>query len=165
MEARVFTKTGEHEKPTAIDLFAGAGGLSFGFSLAGFRLLQAVEMDPNPARTYQHNHPGTDLIPADITELDPSDCLERISLAKGELGCLIGGPPCQGFSESNRRTRSIDNPKNRLFTQFFRFLRAMHPQAFVIENVAGIKLWLRVLSWTRSSLRVKPATTVSSQSS
>ena len=139
MEARVLTKLGEHDKPTAIDLFAGAGGLSFGFFLAGFRLLQAVEMDPNPARTYGYNHPETDLISTDITALDPSECLERISLAEGELGCLIGGPPCQGFSESNRRTRSIDNPKNRLFTQFFRFLRVMQPQAFVIENVAGIK--------------------------
>jgi DNA (cytosine-5)-methyltransferase 1 len=127
------------DQPTAIDLFAGAGGLSLGFALAGFRLLQAVEADPDPARTYKHNHPETDLIRADITGLDSAECLERVSLAAGDLECLIGGPPCQGFSESNRRTRSVDNPKNRLSTEFFRFLEAFKPRAFVLENVAGIK--------------------------
>ena len=65
--------------------------------------------------------------------------MERVSLAEGDLGCLIGGPPCQGFSESNRRTRSLDNPKNRLFTEYFRFLEAFRPRAFVLENGAGIK--------------------------
>jgi DNA (cytosine-5)-methyltransferase 1 len=126
-------------KPIAIDLFSGAGGLSLGFEKAGFEICQAVEQSPHSTATYKKNHPKTDIVNADICELDPGDCLRRIGLKAKDITIIVGGPPCQGFSESNRRTRTTDNPKNMLFLQFVRFLKAIRPAYFVIENVAGLR--------------------------
>ena len=104
----------------AIDLFAGAGGLSQGFRDAGFEVAQAVEKDPNAMATYSANHPSTDILCADIRTLNPAECLRRIRVNPGEVTILIGGPPCQGFSESNRRTRTLANPQNHLYREFLR---------------------------------------------
>jgi DNA (cytosine-5)-methyltransferase 1 len=123
----------------AIDLFAGAGGLSQGFRDAGFTIAQAVEKDPNALATYSANHPSTDLVRADIRTLKPADCLRRIRLKPGEATILIGGPPCQGFSESNRRTRTLANPQNHLYREFLRFFRYISPEWLVMENVAGLQ--------------------------
>lgn len=125
-------------KPIAIDLFAGAGGLSLGFKKAGLQVVQAVESDPHAAATYRHNHSEVDLLQADIRNLDPLICLQRLGLSPGDVTALIGGPPCQGFSESNRRTRTLNNPKNYLYQEFLRFLKVMQPAWFVLENVAGL---------------------------
>ncbi len=122
-----------------IDVFSGAGGLSLGFERAGVQIVQAVDVDARATATYSRNHPKVDLITADIKALDPAECLRRVALRAGELRVLIGGPPCQGFSESNRRTRGLDNPKNMLYSEFFRFLRVMQPEWFVLENVAGLR--------------------------
>ncbi len=126
-------------RPLAIDLFAGAGGMSLGFEKAGFQVVQAVECDPHAAKTYQKNHPETDVVVSTIKKLDPNDCLRRLGIRRGDLTVLIGGPPCQGFSESNRRTRSLTNPRNHLYKEFIRFLAAFQPAWFVMENVAGLK--------------------------
>ncbi|MEN6520071.1 MAG: DNA cytosine methyltransferase [Armatimonadota bacterium] len=122
-----------------IDLFAGAGGLSLGFKKAGFTIIQAVEIDAHAANTYRHNHPQTNVIEKDIQNVDPIDCLKQSNLRPGDVGVLIGGPPCQGFSESNRRTRTLSNPKNLLYQEFLRFLKVIQPRWFVIENVAGLR--------------------------
>ena len=124
---------------TAIDLFAGAGGLSHGFEKAGFEVKLAVEKDPNTALTYRHNHPGVCLLNEDIRELDPLKCVESMGIRDRPVTVLVGGPPCQGFSESNRRTRTLDNPRNYYYIEFFRFLEALRPRFFVLENVAGLK--------------------------
>src|SRR4051812_37847050 len=108
---------------TAIDLFSGAGGLSFGFTMAGFRMVQAVDKDKATAQTYRVNHPLTDFVESPVEELEPKECLRRLGMQSGELTALIGGPPCQGFSESNRRTRTLDNPANHLYEQLLRFAR------------------------------------------
>ena len=121
-----------------VDLFAGAGGLSLGFEKGGFRVVQAVEHNPKTAETYRYNHPGTDLLEDDIQSLDPFACLQRLGLRRGDVTVLTGGPPCQGFSESNRRTRTLDNPRNYLFEEFLRFLDVIRPVWFVMENVAGL---------------------------
>ena len=126
-------------KPVCIDLFSGAGGLSLGFERAGLQIVQAIDVDARAAATYSRNHPKVDLLTADIHALNPDECLRRIGLRSGELGVLIGGPPCQGFSESNRRTRTPDNPNNKLYNEFVRFLRVMRPEWFVLENVAGLR--------------------------
>lgn len=125
--------------PLAMDLFSGAGGISQGFKKAGFQIVQAVECDPHAAKTYQRNHPETDLIELPIEKVDPAQCMMRLGIRPGDLTVLIGGPPCQGFSESNRRTRTLDNPRNHLYKEFVRFLAAFQPAWFVMENVAGLK--------------------------
>ncbi len=125
-------------KPIAIDLFAGAGGLSCGLRNAGFMIAQAVEIDTHAATTYKRNNPETDVIADDIRRLDPVSCLKRVALRPGDVTVLAGGPPCQGFSESNRRTRNLNNHKNHLYKEYLRFLEKVEPMWFVIENVAGL---------------------------
>ena len=126
-------------RPFAVDLFAGAGGMSLGFTKSGFHIVQAVEVDPHAAKTYRKNHPETDVIESAIQKLNPVKCLARVGLQPGDISVLIGGPPCQGFSESNRRTRTLGNPRNHLYKHFVRFLKAIEPDWFVLENVAGLK--------------------------
>lgn len=123
----------------AIDLFAGAGGLSLGFKKAEFQVVQAVESERHTAATYQHNHPEVDFLEEDIRNLNPLTCLQRLGLQTGDVAVLIGGPPCKGFSESNRRTRTFVNPKNHLYKEFLRFLEVIQPTWFVLENVAGLR--------------------------
>ncbi|MGH8056411.1 MAG: DNA cytosine methyltransferase, partial [Candidatus Entotheonellia bacterium] len=105
--------------------------------------VQAVECDSNAAATYRKNHAETDLIHSAIENIDPSKCMTGLGIRPGDLSILIGGPPCQGFSESNRRTRNLDNPRNHLYKEFIRFLAAFRPTWFVIENVAGLRTLLR----------------------
>ena len=125
--------------PLALDLFAGAGGMSLGFAKAGFRVAQAIEVDGHAIKTFQKNHPSVDIIQSDIRKVDPLDCLRRLGLRVGDLTVLIAGLPCQGFSESNRRTRTVANPKNHLYREFLRFLQVLSPAWFVVENVAGMR--------------------------
>ncbi|MDE0105241.1 MAG: DNA cytosine methyltransferase [Bryobacterales bacterium] len=141
----------------AIDLFAGAGGLTQGFRDAGFKVVQAVEQDPAATATYTANHPDVDVICADIQTLDPIACLERINLACGEVSILIGGPPCQGFSESNRRTRTLANPKNHLYIDFLRFVTSVKPEWVVFENVAGLRTMERGVILSRILVALREA--------
>ncbi|QDT66662.1 DNA (cytosine-5-)-methyltransferase [Calycomorphotria hydatis] len=126
-------------KPLALELFSGAGGMSCGFSHAGFQIVQAIEADQRAAETFRANHCETDLIVGNVANLDPLTVARRASIRRGDLTLLFGGPPCQGFSESNRRTRTLENPRNHLYRQFFRYVAALEPQWFVLENVAGLK--------------------------
>jgi DNA (cytosine-5)-methyltransferase 1 len=129
----------------AVDLFAGGGGLSLGFKNGGFRIVQAVECSSKAAATYTHNNPDVDLIERDIRKIDPHAALARLGLRSRDVTALIGGIPCQGFSESNRRTRSSSNPSNHLYKRFIRFLEIMQPEWFVLENVAGVRTMERGL--------------------
>lgn len=117
-----------------IDLFAGCGGLSTGFEMAGFDIPLAIEKDEWAAETYRKNHPNTRVITEDITKIDNLDDLlgENDIYVEG----IIGGPPCQGFSLSGNRDRK--DPRNSLFMEFVRFVRHYNPNFFVMENVTGI---------------------------
>ena len=126
-------------KPVAIELFSGAGGLSLGFELAGFTIAVAVEKEPYAAATYRHNHPDTVLIENDVQLLDPIECLNGAGTDPDCVAAVICGLPCQGFSESNRRTRTLSNPRNHLYVEFLRFVSAIKPAFIVVENVAGMK--------------------------
>jgi DNA (cytosine-5)-methyltransferase 1 len=126
-------------RPLALDLFVGAGGLTLGFRKVGFQVVQAIDKDPNVARTYQHNNPDVDFVLGDIRLIDPKESISRLALRPGDLTVLLAGPPCQGFSESNRRTRTDRNPKNHLYADFIRFLGVLRPTWFVFENVAGLR--------------------------
>ena len=118
---------------TGIDLFAGAGGLSLGAHLAGVKITHAVENNPAAADTYRKNHIQTKVIEEDVSRIEPP------VKKHGEYSMLFGGPPCQGFSTSNQRTRSAKNPKNWLFGEFFRFAKSMEPDWIVLENVKGLR--------------------------
>jgi DNA (cytosine-5)-methyltransferase 1 len=98
-----------------VDLFAGAGGLSCGLEMAGFSSIFANEIEPIHAKTYQHNHPNTEVILDDIRAVCESNLQKMLGLKKGELDLLAGGPPCQGFS-INAPVRSLDDERNHLET-------------------------------------------------
>ncbi|MDE2822244.1 MAG: DNA cytosine methyltransferase [Chloroflexota bacterium] len=122
----------------AVDLCAGAGGLSKGLVAAGVDIAVAVESDRHCAATYRHNFPSVNLIEDDIRSVSGRQLLRMLNLRKGELGALVAGLPCQGFSESNRRTRVASNPRNQLYRQVLAFLEVVRPRWFLLENVAGI---------------------------
>ena len=117
-----------------IDIFSGAGGLSIGAKMAGIRIKNAIEIDPSAARTFMRNHKGATVLQDDIQKLDPQNLLED----NKPVFVIMGGPPCQGFSLSNTRTRNMKNEKNYLFKEFVRFVETIRPEWFVLENVYGI---------------------------
>lgn len=117
-----------------IDLFAGCGGLSTGFEMAGFTIPLAVEKDLWASDTYKYNHPSTKVITEDITKIiDLQSLLPNKTM---EIDGIIGGPPCQGFSLSGNRDKK--DPRNSLFMEFVRFVKYFKPKFFVMENVTGI---------------------------
>ncbi len=83
-----------------IDLFAGAGGLTTGFHLAGFESLCAIDIDKKALATYKHNYPNAKVINQDIREVNPLELRSSLDLKPEELTLLIGDPPCQGFSRN-----------------------------------------------------------------
>lgn len=115
-----------------IDLFAGCGGMSTGFEMAGYHIPLALEKDEWASATYRFNHPETDVVTADIKSVE-NPCL---LIKDKKIDGLIGGPPCQGFSLSGHRDRK--DPRNSLFMEFVRFAKAFKPKFFVMENVPGI---------------------------
>lgn len=121
-------------KPTVIDLFAGVGGLSLGFEMSGFDVLLANEYDKSIAAAYIENHKKTKMIVGDITALD----LEQIFMPyKGEIDVIIGGPPCQGFSQKGQR-KTIHDERNFLFKYYVAVVKLVKPRYFVIENVPNL---------------------------
>lgn len=125
------------DRPTSIDLFAGAGGLTEGLREAGFTSLYANEVVPQYAATFRQNHPGVEVEDGDIRGVDARVVRDRFGLAQGELDLLVGGPPCQGFS-INAPVRSTDDHRNHLFLEFIRFAEEFRPKAILIENVPGM---------------------------
>jgi DNA (cytosine-5)-methyltransferase 1 len=133
-------KKGQRRNPVGIDLFAGAGGLSLGFEKAGFNIVYAIEKDKYAAETYKKNRTKRAVLVdvRDISEVTPKEILGKLGLEKGELDVIIGGPPCQGFSISNMRTRDLSNPQNQMVFEFLRFVKEIAPKWFLMENVSGL---------------------------
>lgn len=119
-----------------IDLFAGVGGLSLGAARAGFDLAAAVELDQRAIESHARNFPGVAHLQEDIASLAGSRLLELAAVAQGDLFGLIGGPPCQGFSEIG--LKADEDPRNELFAHFFRLVSETRPAFFLAENVPGI---------------------------
>lgn len=130
-------KSSSFSGPTMIDLFSGAGGLSSGLEMAGFRPLFASEIVPTYADTYKRNHPGTVISTKDIRELSVKEILLQTGLKRGELDLLAGGPPCQGFS-INAPIRTKEDRRNHLFLEYVRIAKGLFPKVVLIENVPGI---------------------------
>lgn len=131
----------------AIDLFAGAGGLSFAASKLGFEILAAIEIDKDACVTFQNNIKNTGTNPIIFNEDISKDnliqsILKESKLKKGDLDLLIGGPPCQGFSTHRIKGSGINDPRNSLLFSYFEFVKVIRPKVFLIENVTGI-LWKR----------------------
>jgi DNA (cytosine-5)-methyltransferase 1 len=122
--------------PTVISTFAGCGGSSLGYSMAGFHELLAVEWDENAADTFRLNFPKVPIYQGDIGKLSVEEALRVTKLKPGELDVFDGSPPCQGFSTSGKR--QLDDPRNQLFRQFTRLLKGLKPKVFVMENVSGM---------------------------
>jgi len=125
------------EQPTVISTFAGCGGSSLGYKMAGFRELLAVEWDDNAVETFKLNFPDVPVYHGDIAKLTGGECMKLAGGIKpGELDVLDGSPPCQGFSTAGKR--KWDDPRNSLFKEYARLLAELQPKCFVMENVTGM---------------------------
>lgn len=124
-------------KPKFIDLFCGCGGLSLGFKQAGFSLVAGIDYNKAAIRTYRRNFKSAKAICADILTIDKEDILKRIGDIQ-KIDVIIGGPPCQGFSNANKNYVELDDPRNKLFFEFVKFVELAAPQIVVIENVPQI---------------------------
>lgn len=122
---------------TAIDLFCGAGGLSEGFQQAGFTILAGNDFDEHAGATFSLAHDTAEFLPGPIEEVSASHLLKAAGLRKGELDCLIGGPPCQAFSVYNHQ-RGLHDKRSKLFEEYLRIVRGLAPKWVVMENVTGI---------------------------
>lgn len=123
------------ERPTVLDLFAGAGGLSLGFEQAGFDVAGAVEYDPVHCATHEFNFPRAKVVSRDLADLPSEELAEELSLPRPP-DAICGGPPCQGFSMIGKR--ALGDPRNALPREFIRVVRDLHPQYFLFENVPGL---------------------------
>lgn len=121
-------------KPRVIDLFAGVGGLSLGFEKKGFDIVLANEYDASIAASYIANHKNTKMIVGDITSLDLEDTFGKLA---GTIDVVIGGPPCQGFSQKGQR-KTIHDERNFLFKYYVSVVELVNPKYFVMENVPNL---------------------------
>jgi DNA (cytosine-5)-methyltransferase 1 len=112
-----------------VSLFTGAGGLDLGFEKAGFSIVWANEFDKNIWATFEHNFLHAKLDKRSITEIDPSEIPDSDG--------IIGGPPCQSWSEAGAK-RGIEDKRGQLFYDYIRILKIKQPKFFLVENVSGI---------------------------
>ena len=120
---------------TAVELFAGAGGLSIGLERAGIHVVIANEIMPDFAATLAANHPNTNVIRDDIHKINFHDELKKLGLES--IDVLSGGPPCQGFSTIGSKNRQ--DPRNSLFYEYLRAVSETNPKYTIFENVSGFK--------------------------
>ena len=127
-------------RPTAIDLFSGAGGLTRGLRDAGFNVLAAVEVDDLAAETYQLNFPHVHLWKKDIRKVTVAEVSRRLDLAQGKLDLLAACPPCEGFSTMRTLNGHLDpdDERNDLVLQLPRFIRQLRPKTVLVENVPAL---------------------------
>jgi DNA (cytosine-5)-methyltransferase 1 len=111
--------------------------LAEGFRQAGFRIVSATDIDAFAGETFRENFPEASFFQGPIGSVDPRSILRNAGLKKGELDCLIGGPPCQAFSYNNH-SRSADHVRAGLFRHYLRIVEALEPKCLMMENVPGI---------------------------
>ena len=117
-----------------IDLFCGAGGLSYGFEKVGLNCLAGVDHSKNAIETFKINHKNTIGIDGDIRKISIKDFKKKIKNKKVHIVC--GGPPCQGFSTIG--PGDAEDSRNHLFLEFVRFVKELNPEIIVLENVTGL---------------------------
>lgn len=127
--------------PVALSLFSGAGGLDLGATQAGVDILAHVEIDPHCCNTLRAwtDREGSDarVVEGDIGDVDPATLMAKLGLEPGELDLLIGGPPCQSFSQIGK-LGSLTDERGMLLFQMARFAEVFRPQAMLVEQVKGL---------------------------
>ena len=138
---------------SVVSLFSGAGGLDIGLENAGFRTSVCIEYDQDCRETLRHNRPEWKLfeksikvdqhqilarIPGDIRDIEVDELLSFANLKKGQSALVVGGAPCQPFSNIGKKLGSEDEKNGDLFLEFVRMVKGVNPEAFIFENVAGI---------------------------
>ena len=129
-------KEEKSNKPKMVDFFAGAGGLSCGFTQAGFKVCFANDFEEVCVRTYRYNHPE---LPSDkVLKEDIRKVVNNIEdYVNDDIDIVVGGPPCQGFSSANQQ-RIIDDPRNELYKYYIEAIKKICPKFVVMENVRGM---------------------------
>jgi DNA (cytosine-5)-methyltransferase 1 len=123
----------KNTKFIGVDIFSGVGGMSIGAEMAGITIAFAVENNIHAAETFKFNHKNSEVIKEDIKKVNFKKLLKKPPFI------LFGGPPCQGFSLSNTKTRTIENPNNALFEEYLRSVEELNPEWLVFENVQGFQ--------------------------
>lgn len=120
-----------------VDLFAGVGGLSYGFAHdEDFEIVAANEILLPMATAYSQNHPSVKMYNKDIKDFSLSDLYNDFGIKVGDIDIVVGGPPCQAYSTVGKRL--IDDPRGKLFQEYYRILSELRPKVFVFENVKGL---------------------------
>lgn len=117
-----------------LDLFCGCGGISKGFEMAGCKIIGGIDFNKDATNTFAHNFNDSEAICGDITQINNDVVLDKFK----DTDIIIGGPPCQGFSSANRWQKEKEDPRNKLFFEYIRFVDVLRPKAILIENVRGL---------------------------
>lgn len=127
----------KNKKFKVLDLFAGVGGLSYGFAHDdNFEIIAANEILGDMARAYTLNHPTVKMYNCDIKDFGLENLEQDLGIHKGDIDIIVGGPPCQAFSTVGKRV--IDDPRGKLFQDYYRVLKEVEPRLFLFENVKGL---------------------------
>lgn len=124
-------------KLKVVDLFAGVGGLTFGFyHNDNYQVVAANEINPRIATAYSLNHPTVEMYCEDIKDFSLTKLTEGLGIKKGDIDIILGGPPCQAYSTVGKRL--LDDPRGKLFQEYYRVLKEFEPKFFLFENVKGL---------------------------
>ena len=134
VEANSLFSNDDNGEYKVLDLFCGAGGLSYGFKLAGCNIVGGVEWNEAALNTHSVNFNSKFEYCGDIKNISNEMIVDQLL----GVDIIIGGPPCQGFSAANRYEKEESDPRNKLFFEYLRFVEIIKPKAFVIENVRQI---------------------------
>ena len=121
---------------SVLDTFAGAGGFSLGFDLAGAKVIGAIEIDSWACETFKFNHPEATVLQGDITTMTDDLLISTFGHLNPDI--VLGGPPCQGFSICNKNSGDLKDPRNSLFEDFIRVGRLLKPKIMIMENVPNL---------------------------
>ncbi|MEA5620066.1 DNA cytosine methyltransferase [Cronbergia sp. UHCC 0137] len=125
-------------RPIAVDLFAGAGGMTLGFEQAGFDVLASIEIDPIHCAIHKFNFPFWTVLCKSVEDITGAEIRNKSDIGNQKIDVVFGGPPCQGFSLIGKR--SFDDPRNSLIFHFIRLVLELQPKIFVLENVKGMTI-------------------------